>query len=66
VRRAVRVQEGKIPSRGFYRRRALGNGTVITVWGRRMEVVVPERFVSLSALLRGPYTVFREAKERFP
>jgi len=35
VRKAVQVQEGRIPSRGSYHRRELGNRTNITVWGRR-------------------------------
>ena len=43
VRKAVRAQEGKIPSRGSYQRTALGTGTAVTAWGRRINVVASKR-----------------------
>lgn len=65
VRKAVLIQEGKISSRGSYRRKALEDGTVFTIWGRRMEVVAPEMVLSLSGPLRGPSTVSKEAERGF-
>jgi hypothetical protein len=35
ARKAIRIQEGRIFSRGSYRRTLLGNGTG---WGRRIEI----------------------------
>jgi len=42
ARKAIGVLEGRIFSRGFYRRTALGNGTA---WGRRIEIGAPKRAV---------------------
>jgi hypothetical protein len=40
------AQEGRMSSRGSYRRTAPGNGTAVTVWGRRIEVGASKRAVS--------------------
>jgi hypothetical protein len=45
---------------------ALGKGTVITAWERRTEIGALERAVSKSPLLKGPSSISKEAKERFP
>ena len=46
MRKAVLAQEGKISSRGSYRRTALGNVTAFTGWIRRIEVGALNRAVS--------------------
>jgi len=45
---------------------ALGKGTAITVWEMRTDMGALKRAVSKSLLLRGPSTISKEAKERFP
>jgi hypothetical protein len=45
---------------------ALGNGTAITIWGRRIEVGAPKSVVASYQELGGLSTVCKEAKVRFP
>jgi hypothetical protein len=44
--KAVQAQEGRLSSRRFYWRMALGNRTAVTEWGRRIEVGAPKRAIS--------------------
>jgi hypothetical protein len=45
-KKADQAQEGRISSRGSYPRMALGNGTAVTAWERRIEIVAPRMAVS--------------------